>query len=344
MATKDEYDNHVYFFKWMVGIAGTTITIIAGAAIFFTYNNLNDLRNETKVTLEKIEERTDKSWAIYQNSLEHYNTYAENTLNRTQSFANEQILHINEESKKLALNAANNRISEAFKEPKIAEMIQNTGESLIAEFIDNQLQNSLRNANAIITNQMKLVPDLILSTDLIRTHSRKAYEHLDSLSKNTPDSLIKSLAKHIINEEKKIYQESVDLHFKQFFADTTDKNYNVYSLVNSTIAEGNPKNEKDSAKILNNLIQNMSGRYPIDEMNTKLYFLLAIHKCIKNSTAFLDTHKYIINSNQDLYVIAMAFKMLQIHKYDLKMFDYERIKELKPMTEYSPDIRFAIYQ
>jgi hypothetical protein len=160
--------------------------------------------------MKELNERTQESFNEYQATLKNFNGYSENSIDRMQSFASQQIQNINDESKRLAINTANEKITEAFKEPRIAEMIDNAAQFTINNYLEVRLNKMVKDANGVITNQMKLFPDLFLTTYLISDGQPNAFFHMDSLSKYSADTLIQQLAKTIIISKTKDYNLQID--------------------------------------------------------------------------------------------------------------------------------------
>jgi hypothetical protein len=186
--TKDNYDKLISYFKYLVTISVGAITIIVSFAICFTYNNMNDLRNDA---LESSKESKE--------TIKEFNAYAQRSINQTQEQTGKQITLISTEAAQLAQTAAIEKIDQTFESENINKLIENIAERKLKKKIDSIVNEKLSEANKIIDEQLIIIPDLILCTDKVGQGDRKAFEFLDSIFKSTNNQKIRKLTNEIIN-------------------------------------------------------------------------------------------------------------------------------------------------
>jgi hypothetical protein len=205
---EEKYEKLIGYFKYLITITGSAITIIVAVALYFTYNNLSDLRKEVK-----------ESTTEYKETIKEFNSYAQKAIDQTQTQSNNQIALISTEAKQLALTAAKEKIDQTFERENIDKLIEEAAERKLGKEIDVIVNKKLSEAIKITDEQLNIIPDLILSADKVRWGDRKALDYLDSIQRVTDNPKIKQLIKIIIGGKIVDYNNSItqimsDLKYK----------------------------------------------------------------------------------------------------------------------------------
>ncbi len=250
----NRYEKLISYFKYLVTITGTAITIIVAVALYFTYSNMIELKNEVRESSKE-----------YKETIKEFNDYAQNAIDQTQNQTNKQISLISTEAKQLALTAAKEKIEQTFESENINKLIEDAAERKLEKEIDLIVNKKLNDANKIIDEQLNIIPNLILYSDNVRQGDRKAFEFLDSLYRNSNNEKIKELTKSIIDGKTKDYDESIisiinELKLKSPF----DLLFGVEkkSLIN-----------QDTSIMINNLIDYINKSNDLNEIAKSFYIL-----------------------------------------------------------------------
>lgn len=314
------------YFKTVVWIASIAITAIVSASLIFAYSSVSDLKSDLKNSMDVIEKKATDGLISYQTAIDNYRIYSENTLDRTQEFTINQIEQIAHTANQLAISTANNRIDEAFKSPEINRMIEHSGSRLISEFISYRLDSMVNDANNIISNQIKLVPDLILGVDLIRNGSRRAWNSLDSIAKTTSDSLITSLIQNILLEKSKQYTTLAKNIFIQVDSSLSSGYYEVGFISYEIEFLKEMSKTKDTLNIIDELLIDVESNQYVFEYNSLVLGTIRSYN-VKNKS--IDTRLIeIANNSENLNLIALVFYLLHERGYKIEMFEFDKLTEL----------------
>lgn len=207
------YESLTSYFKTLVYITAGAITIIAAVGIYTTYNSLADARNEVKEHLGTIEETVKEA---SKNSLE--------TFRNLQTQANQEVQNFKNETRNFALTETKIRVSEAFEENKITQLVEQTAEKKLKKRLEKIVEEQVIKTQKIIENQMKVIPILFLAVDKIRQGERSGLTILDSLRFHAKDPLIRKLSNDAFagkaGDYEKYYKSEVDNKtMKQYIQD-----------------------------------------------------------------------------------------------------------------------------
>jgi hypothetical protein len=250
----NKYEKLISYFKYLVTVTGSAITIIVAVALYFTYNNLSELRNEVR-----------ESSIEYKETIKEFNDYAQNAIDQTQNQTNKQISLISTEAKQLALTAAKEKIEQTFESENINKLIEDAAERKLENEIDLIVNKKLSDANKIIDEQLNIIPNLILYTDNVRQGDRKAFEFLDSLYRNTNNEKIKELTKNIIAGKTKDYDEAITMTINEL------KFKSPFDLLLGV--EKNSIINQDTSIMINNLIDYINKSSDLNEIANSFYIL-----------------------------------------------------------------------
>jgi len=220
---KLHYESLMKFFKSLVW----GITILTGIAAIMIGNSVSDIKAEIRGEISDIKKEIETLKSSTLNTIAETNKLSDNYLtslkDNTESYLNHskyvtkiQIDAIKEESKYLALQAARNRIEEAFETKNIEGMIDDVANQKldveIEKLIDNQLDD--------INNTLKFIPELAIHMDGLRSGNEESYFQLDSISKYHPTEIVRTSARSVLMEKAPGYFSSLDLDY--IFESDTD--------------------------------------------------------------------------------------------------------------------------
>jgi hypothetical protein len=191
------YEHLTRYFKYLFTISMAAIALVAGVAIFFTYQNVSDARQEVTKNLSEINNNVSDATEKSLRSIENL-----------QLKAKEEVQNFKQEMRNFALNETKLKVSEAFEENKIAKLVEQTAEQKLKKKLEEIVEEQVIKTQKIIENQMKVIPSLFLAVDKIRQGERSGLTLLDSLRFKDEDPLIRKLANDAFTEKAKDYEES----------------------------------------------------------------------------------------------------------------------------------------
>lgn len=168
---KLHYDSLIKFLTTTLGITGGAITVIVGIALYWTYNNVSDLKkeykdavadftkqttdlkNDEKETIKSIKEDANQTVAITKaDSKEAISTAKldlRDQINSTNEATQNEIARIRAETNRLALIETQSQVEKIFKSDKIQDIIENQAVKEIKEKVTSLVYNSTKNLTKI---------------------------------------------------------------------------------------------------------------------------------------------------------------------------------------------------
>lgn len=204
------YEHLTRYFKYLVAISITAIAVVAGVAIFFTYQNVSDARQEVTKNLSEINNNVRDATEISLRSIENL-----------QLKAKEEVQNFKEEMRNFALNETKLKVSEAFEENKITQLVEQTAEKKLKKRLEEIVEEQVIKTQKIIENQMQVIPILFLAVDKIRQGERSGLTILDSLRFQAKDPLIRKLSNDAFVGKAGDYEK----HYKSDADNKTMKQY-----------------------------------------------------------------------------------------------------------------------
>jgi hypothetical protein len=236
---KSQEERIIDFFKYVVTIASSAITVIVAVSLYFTYSNLSELRNEAKQNV-----------IDYKTTLKELNSYAQQAIDKTQEQTKKQIEIISQESKNLAYSITTEKVEEAFEKNNIQLLIESTAEQKLKDKLDIIISSDLEKATKIIDNQLNILPNFILAIDKIRAGDKRSYDYIDSISTYSTDTKIKKYAFLILQQKTHDYEEYVD----SIVNDIEIKKIKI-RLIDFVDLNKDILNSKDNNKIIKELLR-----------------------------------------------------------------------------------------
>lgn len=228
------YESITNYFKYLVGITATAITILAGVAIFFTFNNISELRNEVKNNSVEIKEEITRNLKGVENEIGEVKSSAVSTIETIQRQANNEIESFKNKIQTNVTDETKSRVDQAFEENSIRELVEKTAEEKLREQLDEIVKEQVQRSQENLEKQMKFVPIIILAVDKVRWGDRAGVEILDSLRNFENDPVIREQANKIYLEKMNDYNEV----YKTFWKDHSLKNMVKNLEIKSEINEG----------------------------------------------------------------------------------------------------------
>ena len=286
------YENLQSFFKWVITIVGSVIAIMATVSLFFTYNNMKDNREELKQALDEakseIKEMVSNANITIKETKDQSNLTSNNvkfeslqTIKDLESEAQKSIIDIKDYAKSLALYETERKVSEAFNDNNIQRVIDEAAKKEIETRVIG-----------IITSSFQQIPNFILAVDKIRAGDRKSFIYMDSIAKNSKDQVYQSMAKKVIKEKTRDYENSIQ--------------------------------DVESLTMIEFLKMELS-HLPVNMWNFNPTIDATEAGCRK---LFNETKKD-IEENENLNYVALDFKILRfLTNIHIPMFDFEAAKEV----------------
>ena len=283
---KKHYDSLITFLKYTLGITGSCLTIIIAVGIYFTYKSSTDFKQDLKDNLQSTKEEIKNSLLESKDDISKLYAFSTKTMSDVKEQAEKTILNVRDEAVYEALKASKEKVEQAFKEKNIQKVID--------EAVKTEIESRV---NAIVTNNLQEMPNFILAVDKIRAGVRKSFIYVDSIAKNSNDSFYKSMAKKIIEEKTRDYENSIP-EIQSF------KEIVIYQLITF-------KNVPYELIDIKAIEKNIDST----EVSCRKYFI--------------ETKKD-IEQNENLNIVAFDFKVLRfLTKVPIKMFDFEASNKLQ---------------
>ncbi|MBK9718820.1 MAG: hypothetical protein IPQ02_04020 [Saprospiraceae bacterium] len=227
---KTHYESLLIYFKYLVTITGGAITLMTGAAIYYSYHSLKDLRDDIKKEAEEI-----KSKAL-------------NSIENTKNQATIEINGLKYDAKELAIKSTQIEVNKAFETNKIRNLIEKTAE--------NKLSSKL---GIIVKQETSKIEDIFRSIPILTTTYEQARwngqvrKYIDTLyyySLNASHELTRLLAKEFLLQKGRDYenffietnmissQDSILIICERSLELTASKN-NLKKLYNTALTEEN---------------------------------------------------------------------------------------------------------
>lgn len=208
-------------YKWLISIVG--IVILVG--LYFSYKSASDFKSEMRKEINELK------------------VEAKNAIEKTQKLADNQISQIRISADKIALEEAQNRIDNAFKENNVKKMIESAAKREVGTEIERQVSKEV---NIVMDNLQDDITSLGLITDAamrMRIGLRDGLDELIKIQKTSTDSNIKERAKLLL----KSIADDYDRIGKEIFKE----------MGGSVNVIGDLKESKDEFKDENNIIPDL---------------------------------------------------------------------------------------
>ncbi len=283
---KKHYDSLITFLKYTLGITGSSLTIIILVGIYFTYQSSTDFKQELKDNLLATKDEIKNSLSESKNEISKLYALSSKTMSDVQEQAEKAILNVRDEAVNEALKASKEKVEQAFKDKNI--------QNVIDEAVKTEIETRV---NTIVTNNLQQMPNFILAVDKIRAGVRKSFIYVDSIANYSKESFYKSMAKKIIEEKTRDYENSIP-------EIQSLKEIVIYQLITF---QNVPYELLDTKEIEKNIDST--------EVSCRKYFI--------------ETKKD-IEQNENLNMVALDFKVLRfLTKVPIKMFDFEAANKLQ---------------
>ncbi len=198
MLSNSEQEKHYKsvfsFLKYGLTVTGALLTIIASVGIYFTYNSITDMKNDSKQLINESRE-----------SIKEIMLTNKNILDDTRNNANSAINYIKNDAKDLAITTSRNEVEKAFEETNIKSVIDEVAHSEIEGRIKTIVDQQIAIMNDNFTENQKLTPVFILAVDKIRFGNKEGLTTLDSIYYNSKDIITKRTAYKLMMEKGQSY-------------------------------------------------------------------------------------------------------------------------------------------
>lgn len=199
---KKHYKSLIALLKYSITITGAFLTIIISVGIYFTFNSTkemkDDIRSELNATRNNISSYLDQS----QKEIKSLNDYTKTSLNETKVSVANTLGYVREEAKNTAIYTSKEKVAEAFRENNIQDLINRTAEDAIKVKIDLMIKDQIHKSNEKLMEVLNIMPDFMLSVDNFRAGDRKSLIFLDSIKRNSKDTIQIRIADKIIQRKK----------------------------------------------------------------------------------------------------------------------------------------------
>lgn len=298
---KLHYDKHLEFLKWSVGISGTFITLIVGVALYFTYNNVKDYKDEFKQNMGGIKSDIKEIKIESINTIHETKKEVDQQRDRLKDEINKEIPIIKEDAENLALNAVRKTISEEFESNNIRGLIERTADERLNSQVGTILENKIKSASKDIDEQTKAVATLSVALDQIRAGDRRWFMIVDSIKTNHPLSIIRELAFTLQNQKISDYGKSIEWYNKKTDNKVTLPTYGdltylkgfdslLYSIVDIINTSLDLNKVAMAFKVLNKIADQQFKMF--DFMSVKIWFKNDYIKNQKLIKEYFETQKF----------------------------------------------------
>jgi hypothetical protein len=176
------YENISSFFKWGIGLSGTLIGLIASFAIFISYKDRNDMKDEYRNTLTELKSQITELKDDAKTKAQSIKDDAKDAVKSTQDYSEREIDRIKVSTNEIALKETQKQIETIFATDKIQNLIENQAvkeiKSKVSEIVAEQTKNiyqiddaasSMRNGNLEGLKRLKsYFTNSISQTDSLR--------------------------------------------------------------------------------------------------------------------------------------------------------------------------------
>ncbi|MBK9377379.1 MAG: hypothetical protein IPM86_03520 [Saprospiraceae bacterium] len=183
---KSHYEHLISYFKFLVTMTGGAITLLTGAAIYYSYNSLKDFKSDLKEEVNEI-----KSKAL-------------SSMEETKSQTNRQIKELNIEARELAISSTKHEVNKAFEENNIKALIENTAELKLTSKLGLIVSHETKKLEDIF----RAIPILTTSYEAARWNGqvRKYIDTLYFYSEFASHELTRLLAKEFLLQKGRDYE------------------------------------------------------------------------------------------------------------------------------------------
>ena len=201
------------FFLWAIGITGTLIAIIVSVSIYFSYQSIADIKREIREDVKNSKENSDKLLSTTNTSVNSEIKNIKDEMNYTiansENKINNEVSTIKSNASEIALNEARERVNNAFRENNLQEFISNTAKKEFGDKIKN-----LTDAEIVkLKKSFQVIPFLSFCLDGIRWGSKKALMSVDSIRRNSSDSMIRDIANNLYELKAADYEKDISEDF-----------------------------------------------------------------------------------------------------------------------------------
>jgi len=216
------YENLKRYFLWAISITGTFIAVIAGFAIFVTYNDRNAMREEYSKSISDLKAQIAEIKNDATQSAKAIKDDARESVRDTKEYAQSEISHITTSTNEIALREAQRQIDAIFATTKIQDLIENQA----VKEIKNKLPEII---NAQTRNEF-IIHDL---ADKMRQGFRDAADSLKSFFLNSRNPTDSFHAKELYDEITAEFQAKAEIDGKSgewqiFTNDSTQFPFSIY--------------------------------------------------------------------------------------------------------------------
>lgn len=190
------YENIASFFKWCIGIAGGAIAIIVSFAIYSTYNNVKDMKDDYARTIKDLKEEINDLKIDAESTVKSIENDAKETVRTTQANTDKTLQQIKSSTSQFALDETRKELSDIFGTNKIQDLIENEAVREVKDKVEEIVQEETKNLSRIND-----------AASYMRLGSRKGLTELKNYFEHPTNKLDSLTAKNLYDEIRKNYIE-----------------------------------------------------------------------------------------------------------------------------------------
>lgn len=212
---KIEYDRITSFHEklgrnliWAIGLIFTIFGILF-------YSSFKDIKEDAEKKVDKVIAETKEAQAKSDKDLQDVKIDAKEILARNKEISDFQIQFLKEDVRNMALSSSRNRIDEILNSPNVQALVEQRTRKEVAEKLNEVVQEETAKTREVFD----YLPQITIAYDQIRQGSRKYLDLLDSLSNYSNNIEIRSLAKKLLLQRGKEYENMLSLNVSEFYYD-----------------------------------------------------------------------------------------------------------------------------
>ena len=228
---KEHYNNLISSVKWILGLAGASVSVIVTVALVATWQDRKEYKEEIRSTLAEVKADLKDTKSEYLTTLKDIKSEANGQVDNLKKQMSDQISIIKGNAENLAMATVQKTLNEQFETRNIQNLISKTADERLQGQVGSILEQKIKKKTEDIDEQTEAVSFLSIAVDQIRNGDRRWFDKVDSIRQFHKLIIIKKLAESLLIQKIEHYKAA--LNYDQNSRSMDSAVYIPFNLIDS---------------------------------------------------------------------------------------------------------------